>query len=324
MELRRILGSDRETSVIGLSLDSLWTAIHPAEHVARRLLSIAQEAGARLIDTADSVHPKRTEAMLGRIDRFEPGTLWMLERSPSALGIDPASRHLDRGDAGIETRLRRSLAELPVRPDLARWVQWRGSAAHPNWNDEATGCLRELQRAGEIAGWSLRPTAVPDPTSVPAGVAQSGEVSLLNRTWAGFLRTSERAASFFARDPVAAGRLDGTRWARILQVTGAPGAPTPLRRWQEEVAPVLEFGFLTEGHRRTLAQAALQYVAGLPGVASVLVPLPPAERLAEFFAFANAPDLSEAESARISRLTELGPPAPGPGRLEHAGPWSER
>ncbi len=324
MEFRRILGGDREASILGLSLDSIWTSIHPAEPAARRLLSIAQEGGARLFDTADSIHPKRTEAMLDRVDRFEPGTLWMLERSPSVLGADPASRRFGRGDAGIEARLRRSLAETPTRPDLARWVQWRGSASHPEWDDEAIACLRDLRQAGEIAGWSLRRSAMAEPTAVPAGVALSGEISLLDRTWAGVLRTTERSASFFARDPMASGRLDGTRWDHSLSATGGRSVPAPLRRWQEEVAPVLEFGFLTDGHRRTLAQAALQYVAGLPGVASILVPLPPAERLAEFLAFANAPGLSERESDRISRSMELGPEAPGPGRLERAGPGREQ
>ncbi len=313
-----------EASVLGLSLDSVRAASHPAEPTVRRLVSIAQERGVRLFDTADSVHPVRTEVMLHRMDRFEPGTLWMLERTPSALGIGPTSRRMDWGDPSIGTRLRSSIRDTPTRPDLERWVQWRGTASHPEWDEEATATLRELLGEGEIAGWSLHRTEAREPAPRPAPAALSGEVSLLDRQWAAFLRRTERTAWFFARDPMAGGRLDGTRWDHSLSATRGRGVPIPLRHLQEEVAPVLELGFLTDGRRRTLAQAALQYVAGLPGVASVLVPVPPADRLSELLEFANAPALSSAEIDRISRSTDRGSEGPEALRHEPAGPRKDR
>ncbi len=314
-ELRRVLDGEIEASILGLTLDAPYAAVHPSGSAVHRLLSLAQAAGVRVIDTADSVLPDRTEAMLLRCERFEPGTLWVLGRNPAGLGIDPSTSDR-RGASGlIGVRLRESLTAIPSRPDLSRWVQWHGSPSHPQWDEVAGATLRELQGRGEIAGWGLRWTDPRDAAHLPSTALGSDSISLLDRRWETPLRAELPAASFLARDPMAGGRLDGTRWDRSLVMATGPEGPTPLRRLQEEVAPVLQFGFLTDGTGRTLAQSALQYLAGFPAVASILIPLPPPERLPGLLEFAQTPPISEEERGRISEGAEVGP-SPGPHSLQ--------
>ncbi|MGD0718475.1 MAG: hypothetical protein ABSA15_02705 [Thermoplasmata archaeon] len=249
--------------------------------------------------------------MLLRFEKFEPGTLWVLGRSPAGLGIDPSIPDPRGGSRSIEARLRESLTSIPSRPDLSRWVEWRGSPSHPQWDELAKAALQELQGKGEIAGWGLRLTDPRDATQPPTVIVRSDSVSLLDRRWETPLSTELPAGSFLARDPMAGGRLDGTRWDRSLTAWSGPEGPTPFRRLQEEVAPVLQLGFLTDGTGRTLAQSALQYLAGFPAVASILAPLPLPERLPPLLEFARTPPISEEERDRISRGAEL-VPSPDP------------
>lgn len=324
MELRRVPGTDLGVSVIGLSLDSFFANAHPSEPMVRRLVWMAQQGGVRLFDTSDSAHPGRTEGVLHRIERFEPGSVWMFERSPATLGIEPTSPRGGRTDATIGVELRRSVLETPARPDLKRWVQWRGTPSHPEWDDEAVRVLQECRTAGDIVGWSLRRSPPAEATGISAPGAVSGVLSLLDRRWEGVLAATSGAPAFFARDPLASGRLDGTRWDRSLSGVRGRAAPIPLRRLQEELAPVLALGFLTAGRPRTLAQAALAYIAGVRGVACVLVPLPPAERLAEFLEFSKALPFSEGETDRIAGVPSPGPEPPEGTPQDPADRYGER
>ncbi|MCI4340688.1 MAG: hypothetical protein L3J73_05435, partial [Thermoplasmata archaeon] len=68
---------------------------------------------------------------------------------------------------------------------------------------------------------------------------------------------------------------------------------------RREWAPVLALGFLTEGHRRTLAQAAVQYLLGVPGVVGVVVPLTDPAAAVAIGGALSAPPLSDEDRARI-------------------------
>jgi Aldo/keto reductase family len=115
-----------------------------------------------------------------------------------------------------------------------------------------------------------------------------------------------------ASDPFASGRLDGSH------LRGSPlessGRPTPAdwaevrRTW----APVLALGFLTEGRRRKLPQAALQYVLGQPGIEGVVVPAIDPTALSEVVPSRDVPELSRGERQRVDELrsTPAGSPRP--------------
>jgi aryl-alcohol dehydrogenase-like predicted oxidoreductase len=80
----------------------------------------------------------------------------------------------------------------------------------------------------------------------------------------------------------------------------APEArPADMRRLRREFEPVLRLGFLTEGGRRTLAQAALRFVLRWPWVVTCVIPLPPPERFEEILGFGSAPEISDEELARL-------------------------
>lgn len=83
---------------------------------------------------------------------------------------------------------------------------------------------------------------------------------------------SRASVPVIASDPFAEGRLDGA-WLASSPVEGPPrpsAADWAVTR--AFLVPVVSLGFLTQGTGRTLRQAALAYLRGVPGVVGVLVP----------------------------------------------------
>ncbi|MCI4360629.1 MAG: hypothetical protein L3J91_02915 [Thermoplasmata archaeon] len=80
-----------------------------------------------------------------------------------------------------------------------------------------------------------------------------------------------RGIGVISADTSADGRPDGRRLrGSPLESSGRPG-PADWSEVRRTWAPVLALGFLTEGHRRTLPVASLEYVLGTPGVVAALV-----------------------------------------------------
>lgn len=75
------------------------------------------------------------------------------------------------------------------------------------------------------------------------------------------------------------------------------------REWLVNGLAKLErLGFLTEGHDRTIGQAALKWVLAEPLVVTVLPNIYDETQLAEFAAAPDTPDLSDEDLARITEL----------------------
>ncbi len=146
-----------------------------------------------------------------------------------------------------------------------------------------------------------------EPTPGP-GALWSAPVSLLDdraeRRLAGLAETA--SIGVFARDPLDGGRLDGRRLTDAVGTRRPDAGPVRLRELEQEFAPVLALGFLTEGHRRTLAQAAIRYALRWPWVCSVLVPLPAPERLAEILSAESVPPISDQELERLAAVPRRG------------------
>jgi len=133
------------------------------------------------------------------------------------------------------------------------------------------------------------------------GTLFTGPYSLLDSRLGRLLdRSSPNSVpSFLARDPFAAGRLDGTRFSGNWLERGPSAAPSSLRTLVSEFEPVLRLNFLTAGRKRTLAQAALQF-AGYRGWAScVLTPLPTVDRMEEILTAFRCPALTEEEVRQV-------------------------
>lgn len=319
-----IRDGEPSASILGLSLDSPFGRFRPSEPVTHRLIELAQRSGVRLFDSADSDYPARTEALMGRVSRFDPGTVWLVGRSPALLGLHSAQRPGSEGAAALGSKLQDSLKQIPARPDLAIWVQWNGLTSHPEWDRIAWETLADLETTGVLAGSCSRETTPHRSGTGLPPVPPSDELSLLDRRWDPTLRTPGVKAGFIARNPLASGLLDGSRWDRSLRDAGTFRPPTPLRGLQAEVGPVLDLGFLTSSGHRTLAQAALRYVASLPGVASILVPLPAPERLEELLEFGRTPRLTDEEEARITTVPEIAARGSSPSPYERIGPQPPR
>jgi aryl-alcohol dehydrogenase-like predicted oxidoreductase len=138
----------------------------------------------------------------------------------------------------------------------------------------------------------------------PAPRLLSGPFSVLDRTLApaAEARFGREPFAWIARDPFAGGRMDGGRFAPGA-AAGPAAAPQPLRELAAEFERVAPFSFLVRPRSRTLAQASLQYLVGLPWVATVVIPPPPPERWAELVGFGSSPPLSEAERERVDTVT---------------------
>jgi aryl-alcohol dehydrogenase-like predicted oxidoreductase len=119
-------------------------------------------------------------------------------------------------------------------------------------------------------------------------------------------RESHGSLGWIVRDPHAGGRLDGSL-LRPDPLPSRPGAtPATLERYAREIQPILRLGFLTEGRKRTLAQAALLYALAQPSVVSVTPRLSSPERLSEWARYRDVAPLSAEEIRRMKAIVGEG------------------
>ncbi len=161
--------------------------------------------------------------------------------------------------------------------------------------------LDRLRREGRISAWGWQrsgaegwpdgaPEIGPPILAAPFSLLDRGVLDAMPGAWA-------ETGRLVAQDPFAAGRLDGRRLESALG--GAPTGPTALRSLEAAFAPVLALSYLTAGRRRSLPEAALQFLLAFPWVATVRVPAATAVPLAERFAGSGPPPLAAPERARL-------------------------
>lgn len=324
LERRPILGTSLQSSVLSLVVDPPLSAAPTSERTHLALLRRARAAGVTTFDLASARSPLLAARLLRMaFPEGDPDLVVLIGRSnPSS---DPASLRLgtaaNPAAASADPEVRRRVVELAAR--FSRFgsvvVDWDAEPDPPEALGDSSAWLDALTKQGTIAGWSLRyrPRADPPVFSVtshdrPASV----EMSLLDLRWleAFQARFGQARGAVIVRNPFADGRLDGTRFSATLSSRGPSRTPVDLRSLHAEFDPVLRLAPLTQGHRRTLAQAALQYLLTLPWVATVVLPLPSPERWEELRGAPNAPPLNELElrSAGLP-LAPIGPVGAGPG-----------
>lgn len=280
-------GAEFELSALAITPDPAGPGGGGAGAVA--LLRRAWEAGVTTFDTVDTASPPAAESILARaFPRPDPRLVVITPRrgdrragvaTPPRAGAGPAwERRSGADDAWRPHRLWE--VEAAERPSEA-------ANAHDGPPRPGSESMLRVRSGSRDGPWGPGP---------PPPVA-SGELSLLRRGLAPLMDRSG-PPSWVARDPFAGGRLDGTRF----QSVGSPlvsSRPVPVRDLSTEFAAVARFGFLALKRRRTLAQAALRYVALRSGVACICIPLPPVERWEEILGFAGSEPLSETELAQI-------------------------
>ena len=308
ISLRTAAGAGLGVSVLGFALEPEIVSSPESARGVEAMLRRARSAGVTLFSLPEGAGADRVERLLGRaFPEPDPDLVVLASRSSAGLAAGSRGR-IDPPDADAAHALARSLAETDQRvaPQRVRLVEWIPSEG----DDEA----RLLSPAGSERGGPdapeivrrIEPGAGPRaaPTDARPGELLSGSLSLVDRRLLGGLE--RRAAlgpfGFFARDPFGGGRLDGTRLSEAAGPRRPDVGPVRVRELEREFAPVLSLGFLTEGRRRTLAQAALRFVLHWPWVVSAIVPLPSPERLSEVLGVEAVPELTDAELQRLDAL----------------------
>jgi len=275
------------------------SAIERLRHVRSR--------GVTTFDVAGSPDPRWSERLLREAfpDRDEEITVIVGRRTEDLIRREGSHGPAQNSGDGAGERLEWTLDESRRRlmPQRLGVVEWTEPDLPPTLNARfgpsggakppgSFGC-RRLQ-----AGVTVLPIVG---GRSPNLSLFSGPLSLLDPRLIPTLESGfERGPlAFLAREPFAGGRLDGTRAAGTGVERGPGSGPVRLRDLQEEFGPVLALGFITGPGRRTLAQAAIQFAARWPWTASVLVPLPTADRLAEILDALERPPLSDEELRRV-------------------------
>lgn len=306
---RRLPGASLSLSALTIALDPPAVAPAAADAQAVALLRRARERGVTTFDVARARFPPRAERLIASaFSRPDPELAVIVGRSVESLaterGVADRTAPGDSVGDALETSLGQSRRRLYPAP--VSIVEWDPDAGE-NSRSSAPPSMPTLPE-GKAPGpcWAIR--LAPSETRLPESPCSPelfvGELSLLDEGVASLFdsRAPGTPASLIARNPFSDGRLDGSRFA-AASMPGTPGeGPVDVRRLHEEFDPVLRLGFLTEGHRRTLAQAALRFVLGWPWVVTCVIPLPPPERFDEILGFATCPPLSDDELSRLARL----------------------
>jgi aryl-alcohol dehydrogenase-like predicted oxidoreductase len=286
-------------------------SVAPPEADARTiaLLQRARGLGVTTFDVTTARTPERAERLIARaFPGPDPEVSVVVARSIDSLsrertieGEPISAANVSAAIAASIDQSRRRLAPVPVGV-----VEWLPSPDQESENVPYGVAGQRLSLGAPEPLWALRlsPRESPLPESAPEPALFTGSFSLLEPEIGSRFeaRGTPPTAFLIARDAFSEGRLDGSRFAHETGLAGPGSPPVDIRRLHQEFDPVLRLGFLTSGHRRTLAQAALQFVLHWPWVASVVVPLPTPERFEEVLGFFLTPPISSDELAQIRAL----------------------
>lgn len=273
------------------------------------LLRRARARGVTTLDVADARFPERAERLIASaFPEPDPELSVIVGRSVESLAREQAGDREPADLGGLAEALRHSLEQSSRRlaPAGISWVEW--DPVRPAEAEDLGGALAlpESTALPPGADWVVRlaPTTRSVPLVEKENPLYSGTLSLLRPDLVEAFGGSSLPpdSRLIARDPFAAGRLDGSRFAREARFPGPGTPPINVRSLHEEYDPVLRFGFLTEGRRRTLAQAALQFVLSFGWVVAVVVPLPDPERFDEVLSAGSRPPLSSDEVDRLRSM----------------------
>lgn len=282
----------------------------PEPRVTVELLRRARAAGVTLFDTEAGAASARAERWIGTVFPEPEKDVVVATAAPanfSEMSEPLGHRALDAVRHRLGGR----------SPDL---IYFDGATVRDPAKLRAAA---DLARRCEMEGWGIRLPAGPEAPELAqraldtgASAVKLGYNLLEPSPGESILAACERAgAAGLVTNVHATGLLDGSLFRS--SPADRPAPPVSFREMESRYAPVLALGFLTVDGRRTLAQAAIQFAAVTPGVASVLISPDSAPVLEEFLGSMGAPPLTEAERGRITARSgdarpEL-PSIPGPG-----------
>jgi len=308
---RPVPGTQRTASVFGLVVDPPLVAPPAADRQFVALLRKARGEGVTVFDVSGGAHPVRAERLLAAaFPDFDPELLIIAPGTGrgSSRRDRPAGAPSDAPDHRKDLASNLAASRRHLAPQVPGILEWSTEAGGPDEMDAVRTSLEELRDSGEVAGWLERLAS--DRPTLPERLARdrprlfSTELSVLEAGLFARIGAVRNSYGFggFVRDPFAGGRLDGTRFDSSVAGRAPMGGPVDVRALREEFAPVLRLGFLALPHRRTLAQASLQFLLSGGWVTSILLPVPRPERWEEIFGTGAAEPLSEEELQRLGAL----------------------
>jgi aryl-alcohol dehydrogenase-like predicted oxidoreductase len=252
-------------------LEMGWGDVDEAQ--ALRAIDAAYDAGVTLFDTADVYGAGKSEVLIGRAlgskrDRVVIATKVGNRTTADGEWVKDFSKAWIL--EGIEASLRR------LKMDCVDLYQLHSATDTAHYSDETFEALEALKVQGKIRfyGISVGPFAHGPWVirNTPADVIQVVYNMLEREPEQELLPLAkERNIGIIARVPLASGFLSGKFTPETRFPANDHRSRTyPPEKTQAMLARVARLGFLTEGKRKTLAQAALQYCLAHPALSAVI------------------------------------------------------
>jgi aryl-alcohol dehydrogenase-like predicted oxidoreductase len=311
--VRRELGrSGKPVSVIGLDLANGSGGSVAGPSGLAGLWARAFRAGVDLVDVSGPAGPGH-ESRLRTVLAGEPPRITAIVPVDGGRPSPPVVvREIpERMRSGVEesvARLGGSTVAFPCfLPSQGAWLD----------RPETLGTLQTFISEGRIGGWGLRITPATRLDHLAPVLDRGASFLVLPGNLLDHRLAAEverivrgRKVALLLRDPHAGGALDGG-FLRGSSVAAGPAGR--FERWEDlelRLRPVTRLGFLTKDRSRTLSEVAIQFAAGLPGVASVLVPPDDTGALDSAVGAIHGPPLTDSELRQIEEVVEDARAAP--------------
>jgi hypothetical protein len=223
------------------------------------------------------------------------------DRFVLAVGVDP----------GSPETLPAGLTLEGPRPTIIPMVRDPNAAAlqSPGFGKGIGRAREQVQAPCWGAAWSSATEAA---IAAPAALRAGARLLAVPASLVGFdaaeqvgLLAREAGAGVVGLDPMASGSLDGSFLDGSPLDRTLTSRPPTVSELSSRFGPVTRLGFLTEGRRRTLAQAAVRFVLTLPAVVSVSCEFRSPKTIVELARIDEAPPLTPEELERVSRLGQM-------------------
>ncbi len=324
MRYRKLGGTDLTVSEVGFGLWTVGTTmwgIHD-EAVGIRLLQRALDVGITLYDTADVYGDGLGETLLakafpGNRDDLVIATKFGYDFYAHP-GVQPGQRERpqDWSPAYVRTACERSLARLAT--DRIDFYQLHNPRVDTLLRDDLFAELERLKAEGKIRHYGatlgpaidLRQVEEARVSVVKRRMPVQIIYNILEQQIGGPLiaSASGERIGLLVRVPHSSGLLEG-RFSRETTFDKNDhrffrvNTDTRKRAWLDEgLKKVDKLAFLTEGGRRTIAQAAIRWILAEPCFASVLPNIYEEAQVEEFAAASGVADLSQEELERVAAL----------------------
>jgi aryl-alcohol dehydrogenase-like predicted oxidoreductase len=289
-----------------------WGHIDDAE--ALRMLNRAFDLGVNLYDTADQYGEGRSERLVGEVFAGRRDKVVIA----SKFGYDFYAGHKRDGHnelpqnfdpAFVRFALEQSLSRLQT--DYLDLWQIHNVRREAIENDALWQTLADLKREGKVRhiGVALGPAiGWRDEGLLAMGSRPVDELQIIwnlleQEPARSFVPDAEqRNVGFLVRVPHSSGLLEG-HYTLDTVFPASDHRSHRKREWLVEGLKKLEqLDFLTRDGERTIGQAAMLWLYQQPQVASVLPNLYGMDQVEEFAAASDAPEMSNAELARVQEL----------------------